>query len=350
MNTISTGIISLLAGILISTSLSANSASFNCKDARTEMEKTICSDKDLSNQDSTLANAYQTALILGGVSVKDSQRKWLKSTRSECSSLQCFKDSYSQRIVELDAISIGKDIYSSVQSLVNSGKEYSHAKEFLHRIVDSGDKRALYTLAYFFGDRRNDMIPVLKEESAKGNMDALFMLALQYDIGTYANILFAAEHGSSKAVEYLVHKNYYSGRDDFTENKSPSTAYKYYLLGKKANPHLTFGSDWPELAGELAMCSEVGDLDVEKFLSSRNLTREESPWRQARLISEKQHNPKLILQLVCIGGDVPIERRYSVELAYDSFKHNRRFKFNGCHYAQSKYSMGLCAGYSDKSY
>ncbi|MCG9758369.1 MULTISPECIES: lysozyme inhibitor LprI family protein [Pseudoalteromonas] len=333
---------------LVAVSLNVNSASFDCGKARTHVEKMICSEDNISRLDRDLSSAYKAANKLSSTSLKQGQRDWLKNTRNKCKTTSCLEKVYKERVSMLDFISAGDDIYKSAEKLKNS-LGYSLGEELLLRAAEKNDKRALYGLALLFHKKRNDIIPVLKEEASKGDMDAVFVLANKYAIGKNDKVYFAAENGSAKAVKWLIDTHYYSVDDDFKLDKKPSLAYKYYLLGKKANPDLTFYGE-SEIVKELAMCSEAGDLDTTSFLESRKLTREDSPWKQARLISKKSHNPRLVLQLACIGGDIPFERRQAVTESYRAFKNNKGFKFDGCIYAQGSYSMGLCAGNSSKTY
>jgi uncharacterized protein len=63
-------------------SIRANAASFNCKKATNWLEKTICSDPELSKLDEQMAKAYQDTLASlspeGQKETKEYQRQWLK--------------------------------------------------------------------------------------------------------------------------------------------------------------------------------------------------------------------------------------------------------------------------------
>jgi uncharacterized protein YecT (DUF1311 family) len=77
--------------------------SFDCDKASTPSEKTICSDADLAELDNLLAKAYSKAR--SSACKKDllkQQREWLNETSSCSSNVQCLKNSYKQRIQELE--------------------------------------------------------------------------------------------------------------------------------------------------------------------------------------------------------------------------------------------------------
>ena len=84
-------------------------ASFDCKKAGTEMEKTICSDSKLSQLDEKLAAAYREALEKApqkGESLREGQRQWLRE-RNECADTHCIKDAYKLRLADLKLVSTG---------------------------------------------------------------------------------------------------------------------------------------------------------------------------------------------------------------------------------------------------
>ncbi len=77
--------------------------SFDCTKASTVIEKLICSNKDLSDADANLAQAYKNALnsATDKTLLKKSQREWLKNERNNCSDVPCLLQSYKNRINQL---------------------------------------------------------------------------------------------------------------------------------------------------------------------------------------------------------------------------------------------------------
>ncbi len=97
----------------------SHSASFDCDKAASKIEKLICSDSDLSNQDSKLGQLYRQ--LESSNQLKDSQRQWVKN-RNLCADSHCLRTHYQQRISEFE-----KDVlieqYSGQKQKVTSIKE-----------------------------------------------------------------------------------------------------------------------------------------------------------------------------------------------------------------------------------
>jgi len=81
----------------------AHAASFDCTKARSDAEKMICSDGELSNLDESLNAQYQQALQ--GSDKRDdlikSQRAWIKYARNVCTTRECLQNAYKSRIKQL---------------------------------------------------------------------------------------------------------------------------------------------------------------------------------------------------------------------------------------------------------
>ena len=102
-------IIIALFGLL---STQAVAASFDCKKATTWVEKTVCSNPELSKLDEELAKAYHDALASlspeGQKETKQYQRQWLKEISQYCikdkrvsDPAECLKLAYRERITQL---------------------------------------------------------------------------------------------------------------------------------------------------------------------------------------------------------------------------------------------------------
>lgn len=66
-----------LLGALVPSGV-VNAASFDCKKAKTEVEKIICAGAGLSKLDDEMANAYAEAKTKAGKLVRSEQKQWLK--------------------------------------------------------------------------------------------------------------------------------------------------------------------------------------------------------------------------------------------------------------------------------
>ena len=82
----------------------ACAASFDCKSAKTEVEKTVCVSAELSKLDEELANAYRDALLKHSNKAlfQQSQRLWLKQRGPRCSSDEkCLLRLYGERLTAI---------------------------------------------------------------------------------------------------------------------------------------------------------------------------------------------------------------------------------------------------------
>ena len=92
--------------VLLSLSLTTQAASFDCAKAKTPMEKTICSNANISKLDEDMNSKYQAALKNFPVKgfVRAQQREWLAETRYLDCKKDCTKtltDAYQKRIAML---------------------------------------------------------------------------------------------------------------------------------------------------------------------------------------------------------------------------------------------------------
>jgi uncharacterized protein len=86
------------------TTINKPSPSFDCTQARTMVEKTICKDVHISSLDATLTANYKQAQAANTGAkhqqLLDGQRAWLKQ-RNACKTAECLADSYTRRIEDL---------------------------------------------------------------------------------------------------------------------------------------------------------------------------------------------------------------------------------------------------------
>jgi uncharacterized protein YecT (DUF1311 family) len=76
------------------------SPSFDCDKVTSNVNKLICSDKELSFLDVTLNETYDAALSNEDdpTSLRESQMEWLRSILNDCSDKKCIRDAYQERI------------------------------------------------------------------------------------------------------------------------------------------------------------------------------------------------------------------------------------------------------------
>jgi uncharacterized protein len=83
--------------------LTVQAASFDCKGAKSAIEKMICSDVRLSQLDEDLGSVYTLALTAAPdpETLKREQREWVKNNRNRCASTGCLYSSYESRLAAL---------------------------------------------------------------------------------------------------------------------------------------------------------------------------------------------------------------------------------------------------------
>jgi uncharacterized protein len=91
---------------------SAQTASFNCENATSTIEKLICNNSELSLSDETLNNLYRTALdhasldsyVKNDSNLINEQKKWLKNIRNACKEVSCLEKAYEERNAQLEKL------------------------------------------------------------------------------------------------------------------------------------------------------------------------------------------------------------------------------------------------------
>lgn len=85
----------------------ANAASFDCAKASTWIEKTICSNTELSKLDVTMAKQYKAEISSASdyedsnahiISTRNEQRDWLKFQRNTCKTKECLIREYKEHV------------------------------------------------------------------------------------------------------------------------------------------------------------------------------------------------------------------------------------------------------------
>ncbi len=79
----------------------ASAASFDCTKASSQVEKLICSDRELSDLDSKLGNIYRPKASASPSLVTD-QKQWLRQQRNLCKTIDCLRAAYLKRIEDVN--------------------------------------------------------------------------------------------------------------------------------------------------------------------------------------------------------------------------------------------------------
>lgn len=120
--------IAVLALSLLPVSMELLAAGFDCSKASSPVEKTICSDNNLSELDSRLSRLYLDTLAAlsdpDAKQVKAVQKTWLVQ-RNSCSSSQCLNERYSERLDALNRI-YQQTLYADKDVEVTSAIEQSY--------------------------------------------------------------------------------------------------------------------------------------------------------------------------------------------------------------------------------
>ncbi|MFN3069958.1 lysozyme inhibitor LprI family protein [Serratia sp. J2] len=116
--------LSILSLIIIGFSYQTSAASFDCTKAKSFAEKTICSDKELSNYDDVLSKVYDRAKnVVQNKKGFSNLTRELWNSREECSTHECVERWYDTAFVVYDTVI--KTNFEKQSPQVSNGKENS---------------------------------------------------------------------------------------------------------------------------------------------------------------------------------------------------------------------------------
>jgi ankyrin repeat protein/uncharacterized protein YecT (DUF1311 family) len=150
-------------------------ASFDCTKARSDVEKLICADDELSRLDEAVANAYEAAKTASWPSVRPvhDQRGWLVQ-RNACRDRRCVKSVYENRLRDLqsardDTARANENLKSQSETI--RLKQMAPVRTFLQQGGDSNARNehgaTLLEIATSWNDR--DAVKALLEKGADPN-------------------------------------------------------------------------------------------------------------------------------------------------------------------------------------
>lgn len=145
----------------------ANAASFNCDDATTDTELTICANDRLSALDTALNTAYRdifkTNFDEDAERARTDQRAWL-ATRDECTDdLECLLQSYTARLDELENINYDR-WHENFHGSFALAIENPSMVETLSQFLRDYDLLAIDTVIYLDFNGRNIKSAILFQE------------------------------------------------------------------------------------------------------------------------------------------------------------------------------------------
>ena len=163
-------------------------ASFNCSNAVTKIEKTICQDQNLSKLDTRLSNIYKKVLKLSKQNriskyeansiyhlFKQTQRKWIKQRDKRCSKTpqikECLKSYYDSRIKKLEDFSLDESfVYRNFKNVLylytHKPYLYDEFKKVLNKKAYKHIKKELLGWQKFYDVCKN-RFGVINDECAK---------------------------------------------------------------------------------------------------------------------------------------------------------------------------------------
>ncbi len=80
-------------------------ASFDCSKASSSAERLVCADPELARLDLRLADIYKKLLKIypDKAQLKGEQANWIRESRNACSSIDCMKSIYQERLSDLES-------------------------------------------------------------------------------------------------------------------------------------------------------------------------------------------------------------------------------------------------------
>jgi uncharacterized protein len=180
----------------------ARAASFDCALAKSEIEKAICKNEELSALDEYLGRYYaaaREAVTPAEQCLVINQRGWIRTQRAACKDDACLKQAYLQRLAELDPLQPGATALRNIElpavkalvwivppaadqvaaPLNKSAKPVTMRGSLLNEIEGGGDGYAVQTR----DGKKTLVVPVMFLEPATGErLDALIKTGGEYEL------------------------------------------------------------------------------------------------------------------------------------------------------------------------
>lgn len=246
--------------ILVSFILGASSsyaASFNCDKASTLIENAICSDAELSNLDSLLGKAYRKSIKTASDAnkLKKEQRKWISTKRNKCLNLNCLKDTYKIRIIELSENLVNEgDTSRNKEKIINAQivKDKFGIKDAVaeYQILGVGNYSSVITLS--------DLLHylVINEDTKNVSFKETGIWATYYQL----NYDYVGAYNKTISYQLTLQLKYYSKtKNIFVEGGSTLDATPTLAISKMVENGKTYSYDLGKMI-DAVKSNMVGEL------------------------------------------------------------------------------------------
>lgn len=165
------------------------------------------------------------------------------------------------------------------------------------------------------------------------------------------NILIeSAKNGNGESLNEVLDELFF--RANSLTKANPKQALEIYKTAKQVNPKIEIYLHEERMLEAMSMCSESQGFDAVDFMKQYNIDQklfdnEYAIWELAEEVSKDgkfgKANPKLVFDLVCRGGFVPVEVISAVQTTYKNWKKNDLREFNLCEHITSGIGGAFCA-------
>lgn len=146
-----------------------NAASFDCNKASSKLEKTICSNTELSLLDKEMLDVYRNTISNQNnetkKQIKEEQRYWIKNVQSKCKTITCLSTSYKNRIEELKMDGNIEELSRGLIMLIEEDSqndilwvENTYLPEYQKALEVLGDRKLVYNYMKKRFPRMNEII------------------------------------------------------------------------------------------------------------------------------------------------------------------------------------------------
>ncbi len=263
----------LITGVFVFLAAHAEAASFDCKKAKTEVEKTICAARQLSALDEKLAETYRSALAklspAGQRLLREGQRQWLKALSNDCAVKKdvtqlCIEEAYNSRLRELtrSMVQVGEFLFTGVDLFRTQvwtgadGEQRIYKESISYPRIDS--PRNAETA------RWNEEKKRVLEETLYGGDDYGGHFEIGYGIAAVNGTIITLAFYESDYSDGMAHAMSHGHLESFDTSRSlyPLTSVDFFAIN----------TDWQSFL--VRQCLEKLKIDVPDILSKTDIVKE----------------------------------------------------------------------------